>query len=122
MADVSAALCDLVPETVIYKTLTREAGLNGVIQAETTAAILEYEARVIPADPKEINLDEVSATVKEAFSFYFFDSVPFKINDILNYRGVDYKIYKGWDRDLNGNYTKIIAGIEGQAGYTQATL
>jgi hypothetical protein len=121
MADVSDALYDLVPVTVTLKTLSREIDDDGIMLKNTNPATTVFtDARVIPTDPKEIDISEQSATSKIFYSFYFFGSVPFKVNDIIEWSGQDYKISKGWDRNLNGGYTKIIAGIQQTEAYTDA--
>ena len=117
MANVSSALFSLVPESVIYKTLDRTIDGEGVLSNAASNNTI-FEARVIPTSLKELNSSDLSSTVKIAFSFYFFDSITFEQNDIINYNEVDYKIFKGWDRSLNGGYTKIIAGIEKNKVYT----
>ena len=119
MSDVSDALFNLEAFTVEYKALTRKIDGDGIIENNTIAPV-NVEARVIPTNPKELDVSEISSTTKEFFSFYIFDSFSFTVNDIFTFKGEDYKIVRGWDRNDNGGYTKIIAARQATEIYADA--
>lgn len=114
---VNPALNYLKSSTIQYRSLTRELDAYAVVTQSKNADI-ELTAHVLPTTPAELKATPEASVFQYVYSFYLKGSVAFNANDKILYNGEEYEIIKGWDREANGGYTKIIAGRDKRETYT----
>ena len=117
---VSDALYDLEPTTVIIKTKNRKDDGEGDQVADFTSGDPIEDARVIPTSMKDLKTTPELAGYDENYSVYLFGSVSVTGNDKITYKSNDYEVIKDWDRNDNGDYTKIIIARNKREASTDA--